>query len=90
MQILWLLTAILLVYVPPAEAQQPAKVPRIGFLMGGSSGTDSRVEAFRQGLNDLGYIEGKNIAIEWRFAEGQEARVAPLVAELIHMRVDPS
>jgi putative tryptophan/tyrosine transport system substrate-binding protein len=56
--------------------------------MGGSSGTDSRVEAFRQGLHDLGYVEGKNIAIEWRFAEGQEARVAPLVAELVHMRVD--
>ena len=56
--------------------------------MGGSSGTDSRVEAFRQGLHDLGYVEGKNIAIEWRFAEGQQARVAPLVAELIHLRVD--
>jgi putative ABC transport system substrate-binding protein len=56
--------------------------------MGGSSGTDSRVEAFRQGLYDLGYVEGKNIAIEWRFAEGQEARVAPLVAELVHMGVD--
>ena len=82
--------ALLLIPCSSVPAQQPKKVPQIGFLMGGYSGNDSRVEAFRQGLHDLGYVEGKNIAIEWRFAEGQEARVAPLVAELIHMRVDPS
>ena len=84
----WLLTTVLLATTAAAQAQQTVKVPRIGFIMGGSSGTDSRVEAFRQGLHDLGYIEGKNIVIELRFAEGQEGRVAPLLAELIHMGVD--
>jgi hypothetical protein len=68
------LCALLLIPCSSVPAQQPKKVPRIGFLMGGSSGRDSRVEAFRQGLHDLGYIEGKNIAIEWRFAEGKKRK----------------
>ena len=54
-----------------AEAQQPAKVPRIGFLTGLRFADPARVEAFRQGLRELGYVEGKNIAIEWRYAEGK-------------------
>jgi len=71
-----------------AEAQQTKKIPRIGFLLGGSSGSDPRVEAFRQGLRELGYVEGKKIAVEYRFAEGQEDRLTKLVAELVSLRVD--
>jgi ABC-type uncharacterized transport system substrate-binding protein len=70
-----------------AEAQQPTKVPRIGFLATVSPSTiSSRVEAFRQGLRELGYVEGKNIVIEWRYAEGKpESEVA---AELVDLKVD--
>src|SRR5437867_426395 len=71
-----------------AQAQQPKKVPRIGFLLASSAGVDSRVEAFRQGFRELGYIEGKNIAIEWRYAEGKEDRVPKLAAELVQMNVE--
>jgi len=71
-----------------AHAQQPKKVPRIGFLLASSAGVDSRVEAFRQGFRELGYIEGKNIAIEWRYAEGKEDRVPKLAAELVQMNVE--
>ena len=57
------------------EAQQPAKIPRIGFLVSGSpSAYASRTEAFRQGLRQLGYVEGKTIAIEYRYAEGLPIR----------------
>ena len=66
-----------------ATAQQPVKVPRIGFLLGSSLGPDPRLEAFRQGLRDSGYIEGKNIAVEYRFAEGQEDRLPKLAADLV-------
>jgi len=57
----------------PAQAQQPGKVPRIGYLHPGSSATFSvaRLDAFRQGLRDLGYFEGKNIAIEYRSTDGK-------------------
>ncbi len=66
----WLaLCTVLLALSFPAEAQQRTKVSRIGFLSAGSSSTFSaRTEAFRQGLRDLNYVEGKNIVIEWRFA----------------------
>ena len=56
----------------PAQAQQPAKVPRIAWLTGGNIPPDRR-EAFRLGLRELGYIEGKNITIEWRSAQGQRS-----------------
>src|SRR5215510_14443376 len=81
------LGALLAVYLP-AEAQQPKKIPRIGFLLGTSPGPDPRVEGFRQGLRDLGYVEGKNIAIEWRYAEGKEDLVPKLAAELVHLNVE--
>jgi putative ABC transport system substrate-binding protein len=70
-----------------ADAQQPKKVPRIGFLATVSPSTISdRVEAFRQGLRELGYVEEKNIVIEWRYAEGKpEGEVA---AELVRLKVD--
>jgi putative ABC transport system substrate-binding protein len=72
-----------------AEAQQPKKVPRIGFLTGPSlSGQWARADAFRQGLRDLGYVEGKNIVIEWRSAEGNLDRMPTLAAELAQLKVD--
>ena len=71
-----------------ARAQQPAKVPRIGFLHYGSPGPSPEVDAFRQGLRDLGYIEGKNINIEYRFASGRVERLPELAAELVHLKPD--
>src|SRR5437867_3890001 len=72
-----------------ANAQQPAKVPRIGYLGGTSpSSLRARIEAFRQGLRDLGYIEGKNIVIESRYAEGKLDRQPALAAELVRLKVD--
>ena len=72
-----------------AEAQQPAKVPHIGFLFVSSLSSDSaRTEAFRQGLRELGYVEGKNIVIEWRSAGRKSDRLPALAAELIHLNVD--
>ena len=73
----------------PAEAQQPTKVPRIGYLAGTSaSGQSARIEAFRQGLRELGYVEGKNIVIEYRYAEGKLDRLPALAAELVRLKVD--
>jgi putative ABC transport system substrate-binding protein len=70
-----------------AEAQQPGKVPRIGYL-GGAPPSPARREAFRQGLRELGYVEGKNIVIEWRSGEGKVDRVPGLAAELVRLKVD--
>ena len=72
-----------------AAAQQPTKIPRIGFLAATSLSTNpARIEAFRQGLRELGYVEGKNIVIEWRFAEGKADRLAGFAAELVRLKVD--
>src|SRR5437867_32543 len=85
----WLLATVLLTTASPAEAQQPKKVPRIGFLGPTSLSTiPARIDAFRQGLRDLGYVEGKNIVIEWRFAEGKLDRLSELAAELVRLKVD--
>jgi putative ABC transport system substrate-binding protein len=84
-----LLTAALLSTVPFVEAQQTRKVHRIGFLSAGSeSSMSARTEAFLQGLQTLGYVEGKNILIEYRAAEGKYDRLPDLVAELIRLKVD--
>ena len=74
--------------VPRAEAQQ-TKVPRLGFL-GTTSSSDisTRVEGFRQGLRELGYIEGQNIAVEYRWAEGKLDRLPSLAAELVSRKVE--
>jgi len=73
----------------PASAQQAAKVPRIGYLAPASlSALVVRTDAFRQGLRDLGYVEGKNIVIEWRSAEGKVDRLPALAAELVRLKVD--
>jgi putative ABC transport system substrate-binding protein len=72
-----------------SQAQQAAQVPRLGLLMPGSSSAfASRIEAFRQGLRDLGYVEGHHITLEYRFAEGQADRLSALVAELVRLPVD--
>jgi ABC-type uncharacterized transport system substrate-binding protein len=72
-----------------AEAEQATKIPRIGFLSSTSpSIISARVEAFRQGLRELGYVQGKNIVIEYRYAEGKPDRLPSLAAQLVHMKVD--
>jgi putative ABC transport system substrate-binding protein len=73
----------------PASAQLAKKDPRIGFLMPGSRTTYTvRVDAFRNGLRELGYIEEQNIAIEWRFADGKSDRLPELAADLVRLKVD--
>jgi len=69
----------------PAEAQQPKKVPRIGFI---TSGTAFSVGGFQRGLRDLGYTEGKNILVEYRYVEGKVDRIPTLVTELVELKVD--
>ena len=83
------LGALLFALSVPAEAQQSAKVPEIGFLGSLSFSTDpDRREAFRRGLRELGYVEGKNIVIEWRSAEGKLDRLPALAAELLRLKID--
>ena len=83
------LCALLLALSVSAEAQQPTKTPRIGYLATVSlSAIPARIKAFRQGLRDLGYVEGKNISVEYRVAEGKPDRLPGLAAELVHLKVD--
>jgi len=85
--IIVLLVGLALASVHPAQAQQPKKVPRIGFVVGtGPEGPN--VPPFRRGLEDLGYFEGKNVLIEYRYAEGIEDRLPASVAELVQLNVD--
>jgi ABC-type uncharacterized transport system substrate-binding protein len=75
--------------IPIAHAQQPGKVPRLGFLLDGSpSSVSGRIEGFRQGLHELGYAEGKNIMIEWRSAEGNVERRNEIATEFVRLKVD--
>ena len=72
-----------------SSAQQTTKVPQIGYLGGVSlSANTARHEAFRQGLRELGYVEGKNIAIDWRSADGKLERLPGLAAEMVRVKVD--
>jgi ABC-type uncharacterized transport system substrate-binding protein len=83
------LCAMLLALCVSAEAQQPTKIPWIGFLGVSSASTlAARIEAFRQGLRELGYVEGKSIVIEYRWAEGKFDRLPALAAELVRLKVD--
>jgi putative ABC transport system substrate-binding protein len=85
----WLLTTVLLTTAPLAEAQQPKKVSRLGYLSPVDAATDSpRAEGIRLALRELGYIEGQNIAIEYRYAEGKVDRAPELAAELVRLKVD--
>src|SRR5262245_64199339 len=71
------------------DAQQTKKVSRIGYLSGNSPASESaRTETLRQGLLELGYVEGKNIVIEWRYAEGKLDRLSALAADLVRLKVD--
>ncbi len=79
----------ILLAVSEAAAQQPGKMPRIGFLMGGSPASGGPlIEAFRQGLRDLGYVEGQNITLERRYAEGKVELLPDLAAELVRLKVN--
>ena len=72
-----------------AQAQQPNKVPRIGYLTGPPLSATVRVrDAFRQGLRELGYIEGNNIVVEWRSWDGKPDRQHAFAAELVRLKVD--
>jgi putative ABC transport system substrate-binding protein len=83
------LFAILFALCFPAEAQQPKKVFRIGYLSNTDAATDaSRAERIRLALRELGYIEGQNIAIEYRYSEGKRDRAPELAAELVRLKVD--
>ena len=83
--ITFVLSAILFALCLPVQAQQTGKIARIGFL----AGTEVPVVgAFQRGLRDLGYIEGKNIVVEYRYSEGKSERVPSLVAELVQLKVD--
>src|SRR6266481_2028483 len=84
-----LLVGLALASVHLAEAQEPKKVPRIGYLSGTSSSFSSaRIDALRQGLNELGYFEGKNIVIEYRYADGKADRLPALAKELVGLKLD--
>src|SRR5215475_10639607 len=83
------LCAMLLALCATAEAQQPNKVHRIGYLSPGDAATEfTRSESVRLALRELGYIEGQNIAIEYRYAEGKRDRFPELLAELVRLKVD--
>jgi putative ABC transport system substrate-binding protein len=80
--------ALIFPLVSVAEAQQAGKAPRIGYLLDGSSSSAAdRVDTFRDGLRELGYVEGKNIVIDYRYAEGRFDRFPELAAELVRLKV---
>src|SRR5215470_2553675 len=82
-----LFTLLFLAAATFAEAQQTGKIPRIGYISG-SPPNSERTDAFRLGLRELGYVEGKNIVIEWRSAEGKLDRLPALAADLVRLKVD--
>jgi putative tryptophan/tyrosine transport system substrate-binding protein len=86
-KILWLLATFLLVHVRVGAAQHPAKIPRLGFLFFGST-DQPHPESFHRGLRDLGYVGGKNISIEYRYAERSSDRLTVLAAELVALAPD--
>jgi putative tryptophan/tyrosine transport system substrate-binding protein len=82
-------SALLFAFCVPVQAQQPDKIARIGILIGSSAAANAtRIEAFRQGLRDLGYVEGKNFVIEFRSADGKFDRLPELAAEIVRLKVD--
>ena len=86
---IWLLATALLVTAPPAKAQPTKKIARIGYLSSVDAANESaRAEGIRLALSELGYIEGQNIAIEYRYSEGKADRASELAAELVRLKVD--
>ena len=84
-----LIAFMLAVVAAVAQAQQLTNIPRVGWLSGSSrSAISVRSDAFRQGLGEVGYLEGKNIVVEWRYGEGKPDRVSEFAAELVHLKVD--
>ena len=85
-----LLALALLVFTPfhLIEAQQPVKIPRIGIVRGDPNAPAPSIKIFRQALQDLGYVEGKNIQFEYRYTEGSKDQAARIVAELVNLKVD--
>ena len=86
--LVYALPALILTTIHLAEAQQPGKVPRDRIAVEPISPPNLSAETFRQGLRDLGYVEGKNIVIEYRYAEGKVDRLSNLAAELVRLNVD--
>jgi putative tryptophan/tyrosine transport system substrate-binding protein len=87
--ILFLIGASVLICFHPAEAQQSKKIPRIGYLSSVEPAADSPItEAIRKSLRELGYVEGQNIAIEYRYGAGRRDQAAELAGELVHLKVD--
>ena len=88
-KLFWIVTLLFLVAGTFAQAQQPRKIPRLGFLSAVSAfGNETSIEAFRQGLREFGYIEGKTIIIDYRWGEGKLDRIPELATELVNLRVD--
>ena len=85
--LIWLLSALFLTTCSFAEAQQPGKLPRVGILFIGGK-DQPHLESFKQGLRELGYTEGKNIVLIYRYAEGKQERLADLAADLVGEKVD--
>jgi putative tryptophan/tyrosine transport system substrate-binding protein len=87
--LIWLLATFLLTTARPADAQQRKNAPRIGFLsVGTASAMSTRVEAFRRGLREQGYLEGRDIVVDYRYAEDNLERLREFAAELVRLKVD--
>ena len=86
----WGFLAVLLTWCVGMAQAQPARIPRIGFVSstGNPNNPGPNVDAFRQGMRELGYVEGKNIQVEYRYIEGKSERIATLVTDLIQLKVD--
>src|SRR5918999_430104 len=87
--IIFALSALLFALSFSVDAQQPKKLPIIGYLGGATAeGQVSRIAAFQQGLRELGYVEGKNIVVQYRYAEENHDRLPALAADLVRLKVD--
>jgi len=86
--VLYFLFVVLPITVSLAQAQQQKKVPRIGFLSGSGPANNPAPSAFREGPRQLGWVEGENIIVEYRYADGKEDRLKDLAAEFVHLNFD--